>query len=55
VENGEIPNDESLVGLMIRNICCANARQYLALPAKAASGKTRKPLGRVKAGKTTGI
>jgi glucuronate isomerase len=32
VENGEIPNDESLLGPMIRNICYANAQQYLALP-----------------------
>ncbi len=32
VENGEIPDDEILVGTMIRNICYANARQYLALP-----------------------
>jgi len=40
VENGEIPNDDSLLGPMIRNICYGNAREYLALPAIAASGKT---------------
>lgn len=32
VENGELPDDESLLGPMIRNICYANARQYLSLP-----------------------
>ncbi|HXC98041.1 MAG TPA: glucuronate isomerase [Verrucomicrobiae bacterium] len=32
VENGEIPDDEILVGTMIANICYGNARQYLALP-----------------------
>jgi glucuronate isomerase len=33
VENGEIPDDDSLLGPMIRNICYENARRYLALPA----------------------
>jgi glucuronate isomerase len=32
VERGELPNDENLLGTMIRNICYNNARQYLALP-----------------------
>jgi glucuronate isomerase len=32
VERGELPNDEALLGTMIRNICYSNARQYLALP-----------------------
>jgi glucuronate isomerase len=32
IENGLIPNDEKLVGPMIRNICYANARQYMAFP-----------------------
>lgn len=32
MERGELPNDQALVGGMIRNICYANARQYLALP-----------------------
>lgn len=31
VENGELPNDDQLVGTMIRNICYENARQYLGL------------------------
>ena len=35
MEDGELPNDEQLVGTMIKNICFENARQYfrLALPA----------------------
>jgi len=32
VENGEIPEDDALLGSMIRNICYSNARNYLALP-----------------------
>ena len=32
MENGTLPNDEKLVGPMIRNICYANARNYLAFP-----------------------
>ena len=31
IENGAIPNDDDLVGPMIRNICYQNARQYLGL------------------------
>ncbi len=31
MENGELPNDEKLVGGMIRNICFANAKEYLGL------------------------
>jgi glucuronate isomerase len=32
MEQGELPNDERLLGAMIRNICYSNARQFLALP-----------------------
>ena len=32
VENGEIPDDDSLIGPMIRNICYTNAERYLNLP-----------------------
>jgi glucuronate isomerase len=32
MENGELPNDLALVGPMIRNICYANARDYMAFP-----------------------
>ena len=31
VENGELPNDEKLLGAMVRNICFSNARDYLGL------------------------
>ncbi|MBI1176215.1 glucuronate isomerase [bacterium] len=31
IENGEVPNDDSLVGPMIRNICFCNAHHYLQL------------------------
>ena len=40
VENGEIPDDHSLLGPMIRNICCENARRYLALPTSEGSKPT---------------
>ena len=32
MENGLIPNDDGLVGPMIRNICYRNASEYLKLP-----------------------
>jgi glucuronate isomerase len=32
VENGELPDDDSLLGPMIRNICYQNAARFLALP-----------------------
>ncbi|HMP82409.1 MAG TPA: glucuronate isomerase [Verrucomicrobiota bacterium] len=44
VENGEIPNDEKLIGPMIRNICYANAKNYMAFP-----GVTDEPAARPKA------
>ena len=34
MERGEVPRDFDLVGGMIRNICYANVREYLALPMK---------------------
>jgi hypothetical protein len=42
VENGEIPDDDSLLEPMIRNICYANAQQYLQLPMDESSGEGRK-------------
>jgi glucuronate isomerase len=39
VEAGEIPEDEMLLGPMIRNICYGNAQRYLALPVNDAAGK----------------
>jgi glucuronate isomerase len=32
IERGELPDDEPLLGTLIRNICHRNARDYLALP-----------------------
>ena len=37
IENGEIPDDDSLVGPMIRNICHANAKNYMAFPEKSSA------------------
>jgi glucuronate isomerase len=42
VENGELPGDDALIGSMIRNICHANAEQYLALPSKPVQYQGRK-------------
>jgi glucuronate isomerase len=42
VESGQLPNDEKLLGNMVRNICFSNAREYLGLelpPAPIASGR----------------
>ena len=33
IEQGELPDDEMLLGTMIRNICYGNARNYFPLPA----------------------
>jgi glucuronate isomerase len=41
-ENGELPNDEALLGPMIRNICYQNARRYFAFPEPAADASPRK-------------
>jgi glucuronate isomerase len=50
MESGEIPDDEMLVGTMIRNICHNNARQYFGFCADAAT-KPAPPAGQ--AGSTT--
>jgi hypothetical protein len=39
IENGEIPDDDSLVGPMVSNICYGNAELFLALSEPA--GETR--------------
>jgi len=31
MENGELPDDEMLIGTMIRNICYANARKLFSV------------------------
>jgi glucuronate isomerase len=55
VENGEIPKDDSLLGPMIRNICCGNAREYVALPPRQRNPRTGKSSGRAKGGKAMGV
>ena len=37
MEDGELPNDEQLVGTMIKNICFDNARQYFGLEVPSAA------------------
>ena len=44
VENGELPNDEQLLGTMVRNICFGNARQYLGLELASASEARSEPV-----------
>ena len=45
MESGLIPNDEKLVGPMIRNICYANAKQYMAFPmGETTAGRRRFPV-----------
>jgi glucuronate isomerase len=38
MENGLVPNDPTLTGPMIRNICYANAKQYMAFPTAETAG-----------------
>jgi glucuronate isomerase len=40
VENGDLPNDDGLLGNMISNICHANAKSYLSLPDLATARKS---------------
>lgn len=40
VENGELPDDDSLLGPMIRNICYQNARRYFAFPEATPNAST---------------
>jgi glucuronate isomerase len=44
VENGELPNDERLLGTMVRNICFGNAEQYLGFGPAPASEKRTEPV-----------
>jgi glucuronate isomerase len=46
VEKGELPDDEELLGKMIRNISFSNARQYLNLPETKAAAAARPEKGR---------
>ncbi len=43
IEQGEMPDDDSLVGPMIRNICYGNARDYFGFNASPEQGKPKKP------------
>ena len=46
VEAGEMPNDDKLLGPLIRNICYANAERYLNLPGVAIASPDKKRKGR---------
>jgi glucuronate isomerase len=48
IESGLIPDDEKLVGPMIRNICYANAEQYMAFPLREAAAARKRPAARAK-------
>jgi glucuronate isomerase len=45
-ENGELPNDEGLLGTLVRNICFENARNYLGLELAPTSEASRTPVAR---------
>ena len=47
MENGELPNDEQLIGNMVRNICFENAKQYLGLELAPASERRAEPAASV--------
>jgi glucuronate isomerase len=47
MENGELPNDEQLVGNMVRNICFENAKQYLGLELASTSERSAEPVASV--------
>jgi glucuronate isomerase len=42
IQNGLIPNDESMVGPMIKNICYTNAKNYMAFPGVDEAAPKRK-------------
>ena len=42
--NGELPNDERLIGNMVRNICYENAKQYLGLDLAPAAERHAEPV-----------
>jgi len=45
VENGEIPDDDSLLGPLVGNICYGNATQYFAFPLAESAAEPRKRSG----------
>jgi glucuronate isomerase len=46
MENGELPNDEKLIGTMVRNICFKNAKDYLGLELGHSSASREAQLAR---------
>ncbi len=46
VENGDLPDDEKLLGTMVRNICFENARQYLGLELTPTAEKQKESTAR---------
>ena len=53
VENGELPDDEMLIGTMIRNICYSNARNYFALSSNTDSLQNKRAAKVSKRSRTT--
>jgi len=47
MKSGELPNDEQLIGNMVRNICFENAKQYLGLELAPASERRAEPVASV--------
>jgi hypothetical protein len=41
IENGELPDDEKLVGGMVKDICYGNAQRYLGLAAAPAATEVK--------------
>lgn len=53
MERGEIPDDETLVGTMIQNICYGNAKQYFGFPPVKSQKTASSPAALTKRGKST--
>jgi len=47
MENGELPDDEKLVGNMVRKICFENAKQYLGIELARTSERSSEPVAAV--------
>jgi glucuronate isomerase len=47
MESGELPNDEQLIGNMVRNICFENAKQYLGVELAPASERRAEPVASI--------
>jgi glucuronate isomerase len=48
VENGELPDDDALLGPMVRNICYRNAESYFAMAQRQGKAATRRTSGQGK-------